>query len=65
MTLLNVSIAAEIVLTKAIIWHPGPLLPARINLILVWISNCIHYKVLDKITYPFQSMAASLKFGNK
>ena len=32
---------------------PGPLLLTWIDLIPAWISNYIHYKVWDEITYPF------------
>ena len=31
----------------------GPLTRYKLTLIQRWISNCIHYKVWDKITYPF------------
>ena len=31
----------------------GPLLQTWINLFPEWISNYIHYKVWDEITYPF------------
>ena len=45
-------------LTKAVTASPndshlGPLLPTWFNLIPAWISNYIHYKVWDEITYPF------------
>ena len=34
------------------------------TLIPAWISNFIHYKVWDEITYPFPSTVALLKIGN-
>ena len=33
----------------------GPLYQHVLMLIPVWISNYIHYKVWDEITYPFQN----------
>ena len=28
--------------------------------LLIWISNYIHYKMWDEITYPFQNMTGGL-----
>ena len=34
---------------------PGPFKKYGLNLISAWISNYIHYKVWDGITYPFSN----------
>ena len=38
-------------------WHALTLIPA-------WISNYIHYKVWDEITYPFPNFNSALNLGN-
>ena len=44
---------------------PGTLSQTWINFNLAWISNYIHYKVWDEITYPFPNFNRQpLKFGN-
>ena len=44
----------------------GPLFQHALNLIWAWISNYIHHKVWDKITYSHShtSIVQPLKFGN-
>ena len=42
-----------IVYTDATLYSNGPFYLHGLTLIPAWISNYIHYKVWDEITYPF------------
>ena len=38
---------------QGVVDHQEPLLPTWLNLILVWISNYIHYDMWDEIMHQF------------
>ena len=48
------------IIPRMIPYKQGPPLLRWFNLILPWISNYIHYKMLEEIIYPFQNLGWSL-----
>ena len=47
---------------KLAVWHLDTLLLTQINTIPAWISNYIHYKVWDEMTYPFANLGMDKLF---